>query len=1036
MTSDYAAIREENRTYYGTGVGTYGPPLLAERYAERTHFIFEILQNAEDALARLSRQPASRAVSFDIEENALRISHYGDPFNEQDVRSICRIAESNKNSLTAIGKFGIGFKSVYAFTDRPEIHSGHNQFCINNLVFPTEIHPIEKDLWETIIRLPFDKADVHPDTAKSEIAGKLRGLDMKTLLFLQEISEIRWKIGEGNYRVYSKETQVLEPFVKKVRLSSTGEPEMENWIVFSHPVYHQGEKAGAVQIAFLIEEDSNSDQWSISDLQESPLFAFFETAVETNFNFLMHGPYRTTPSRDNIPPHDQWNIDLINQTADLLKESIHWIRDQRLLTADILEKLPLESGTVRQRTPSMFAPIPREASNVVRWASVLPIQDGKYISSENGKLGTEDVREIIDPSQLTTLFSKRTEQFWLSDTVRQQRTPYLYNFLTTVCKVPSVNPAWLLRNFTQHFLEQQTDEWVQRLYAFFYGRRLSQTDRESAPLIRLENGRHVRAIGDNGIPSAYLPGEHPTEFPTVRSSICENEDAVAFLKEIGLHEVDQIADEHQHIIPKYRNKQYAPDKEEYTADMQRILAAFDTASRQRKDELVSQLRDVQFIRSIESQDKESRMVIPSAAYWPTSELMTLFSGMTEIIFFDTEIVPHELEQSLKTMLSSYGMHCQLHPIRFTPQLSRSEKRKIRKERGHVGITESREETIEDWRIDHLSNVLETLSTLPLYSSHKPEALWNLLIELWSTNADVFHGTYQWYHYDRYQQEFSASFVKILQNTPWISGSDGALLRPSEVLFDDLAWVPHPELQKRIGFKSPAIAELEELCGFEPGMLDRLKARGITNLEELEKILPLPPAPQPRSPESGDTPRQEPRPYGRVTRQQPQSTTGDARSSPRGSGTHSPGQPRTQNEGFISYVAVHPEDRDPEPSDAERKRRLDLEHQAVQLIQRDDPAWIAAPPNTPGYDLYSLDENGEAIEWCEVKALSGSLDNGPVRMSRTQFDFAREQGDACWLYVVEYAADPAQARILKIQNPAGLARTFTFDRGWRDVALRD
>ena len=124
------------------------------------------------------------------------------------------------------------------------------------------------------------------------------------------------------------------------------------------------------------------------------------------------------------------------------------------------------------------------------------------------------------------------------------------------------------------------------------------------------------------------------------------------------------------------------------------------------------------------------------------------------------------------------------------------------------------------------------------------------------------------------------------------------------------------------------------------------------------------------------------------------------------------------------------------SDAERQRRLDLERMAVQLICKRDPDWIVAPPNTPGYDLYMLDERGEAVEWCEVKSLSGSLDDWPVSVSRTQFDFAREKGAAFWLYVVEHAGDAEQARILKIQDPAGLARTFTFDRGWRDVALKD
>lgn len=52
MASNYEAICEENQRRYGTDIGRIGPMLLADRYDDRTHFIFELLQNAEDALGR------------------------------------------------------------------------------------------------------------------------------------------------------------------------------------------------------------------------------------------------------------------------------------------------------------------------------------------------------------------------------------------------------------------------------------------------------------------------------------------------------------------------------------------------------------------------------------------------------------------------------------------------------------------------------------------------------------------------------------------------------------------------------------------------------------------------------------------------------------------------------------------------------------------------------------------------------------------------------------------------------------------------
>ena len=61
MASDYAAIREANKAEYGN-VGRWGRDVLVNRYDSSAHFIFEILQNAEDALKRRNGWNGSREV--------------------------------------------------------------------------------------------------------------------------------------------------------------------------------------------------------------------------------------------------------------------------------------------------------------------------------------------------------------------------------------------------------------------------------------------------------------------------------------------------------------------------------------------------------------------------------------------------------------------------------------------------------------------------------------------------------------------------------------------------------------------------------------------------------------------------------------------------------------------------------------------------------------------------------------------------------------------------------------------------------------
>ena len=59
---------------------------------------------------------------------------------------------------------------------------------------------------------------------------------------------------------------------------------------------------------------------------------FFPTEKETFLGFLIQGPYRTTPARDNVPGHDPSNQALVRQTAALLADVLRELRDDGLLT--------------------------------------------------------------------------------------------------------------------------------------------------------------------------------------------------------------------------------------------------------------------------------------------------------------------------------------------------------------------------------------------------------------------------------------------------------------------------------------------------------------------------------------------------------------------------------------------------------------------------------------------------------------------------------------------------------------------------------
>ena len=95
---------------------------IVERYSDQAHFIYELLQNADDAGATRAR--------FYLKPDELIFVHNGtghfsitapDPESEErdaqnktlgDVNAITSVGSSNKTD-NAIGKFGVGFKAVF-----------------------------------------------------------------------------------------------------------------------------------------------------------------------------------------------------------------------------------------------------------------------------------------------------------------------------------------------------------------------------------------------------------------------------------------------------------------------------------------------------------------------------------------------------------------------------------------------------------------------------------------------------------------------------------------------------------------------------------------------------------------------------------------------------------------------------------------------------------------------------------------------------------------------------------------------------------
>ena len=832
MPSDYTKIREDNIKEYGEG--TRHLAFLGKLYTDRTHFIFELLQNAEDA--------GASQIRFRLFEGRLEVNHDGRLFNEADVRGVCGVGEGTKSEdLTQIGKFGIGFKSVYAYSSTPEIHSGDENFAIEDYVRPSCREPRNlENPWSTLFVLPFNVEGVDPETACQEIGERLRNLSARTLLFLRSIKEIRYELPEGTSGEYLRD-EVARGLGRHITVigQNDSQEEDENWLVFERSVMVQdGNFEVRVEAGFCLETNKEDETESVSRVNDAPLIVFFPTEKETRLGFLIQGPYRTTPARDNIPINDAFNKKLIEETAELIVESLRQLKEMELLSVSLLEALPVR--TVDFPEDSRFYPIFSRVREALLGEELLPADDGTFVTAPNAKLvrGIELMR-LLNQDQLRALFQSDDDIKWLTRGITEGQTPDLRSYLMNELDIYEFTPERFASNLSAEFLAKQPDEWIIKFYAFLHGQkalwrsgRWSRGILRSKPIVRLEDGNNVNPFKDvdsfnnNELPSAYLAvgADIETSFPIVKLSISQDEEAYKFLVDLGIPELDIVAEVIEKILPRYRTGAVISE-EKHKQDISQIEHAYKTDSSEKRNRLRNELLATPFVLASFGEAK-SRYCKPDEVYFETDKLRLYFSDNPMYGF-----VSREYSEATMSLLENLDV---TSAVRVT--------RRNKNSRGHVVIRnfhghhkrgldgfdpEIKIEGIE-FAIHHSSNEKSTF-------------IWN---EIAIPYASCIRGTVESSSRQTYEDSDKeiviSNFGKLLIESAWLPGPDGVLHKPDELALDDLpeSFIRDEKLADQLHIKPNEVAQLAEKIGVNQRTikLARLLEEHPEQLEKFEKFL--------------------------------------------------------------------------------------------------------------------------------------------------------------------------------------------------------
>jgi hypothetical protein len=608
----------------------------------------------------------------------------------------------------------------------------------------------------------------------------LSNLEPRTLLFLNNIKEIRWNnLDSKNFMSKSSKKFPGIQGAKRVKIISASAK--EEYVIFHKPIYIEG--AGLkVEVAYKLGKSGGNKNTIMPLEQTSKLVAYFPTEKETSLNFIIQGPYKTTPNRENIPIEEEKNKIMIEATADLVAESISKTRKMGMLNVDFLKALPLdEKNTGNYIYKRLF----EKVKDKLLSEKLIPTDDNKYgTPAEVAIPKNYDLVEILNNNDLWALFSKKK---WINKETLHDSDGLIRKYFVSDLGILEIGNEELIEVLDEQFLSKKSDGWLRRFYGYMakYPNLWKEDEKRTKsplrykPIIRLETGEMWPPFDRNGTIQVYLPGNGASLYRTVKRTFMDHKGAVKFLKELGLTEPDIFSEIEKYIFPKYEGGYPEPDQD-YLNDFLKLMNGYEKLLQSKKISFAKRLSESSFILSASSDNSEKSLRKPNDVYFLTEELKTYFCGHSPAFFVSEDLIGKLDRNKVEAFLEEIGVSRYPRRIRVEGIAKLTNEEKI----GRVGYTNRPVNRI-DYEYDGLDNLLAMLN------EDKSIILWKFLLkrlENCSNNEakEFFKGEENWEYYWHNRSGIDAAFTIKLRNASWVLGRDGQFRRPSDFTFDQVS----------------------------------------------------------------------------------------------------------------------------------------------------------------------------------------------------------------------------------------------------------
>lgn len=662
---------------------------VVEKYSDQAHFIYELLQNADDACATKAR--------FILEENRLIFAHNGtrhfsvsNPANEDidsenktlgDINAITSIANSNKTDAS-IGKFGVGFKAVFQYTQTPHIYDPSFKFKIERFIVPimlTDDFPGRR-ADETLFVFPFDHMERDADKAYSDISDKLKNLSFP-LLFLTNLKDIEFEFSSvlGLYGKNIKETVKLDGTVAEhlILTQNAGDDlyDEDLWL-FSR----LDECERRYSVGFFMDKEG-----SLKPVNE-PAFCFFPTKEVTNLNFILHAPFLLTDSREGIRAGVEHNDKMIKRLANLSADAMEYLRDigvkksVRLIDDNIVEIIPVDkdefSDTSDKRKVS-FLPFYEAIKKKFGVTELIPTFDDYVMPDDAYWAAVPQLAQLFNNSQLGEIVENKDAQWAFVSLGRdevQRNNKALFNYIEALVKT-NLNEDAIINGRTRDFfynrtlgirqslesikgidaafIEKQEISWLHEFYKW-----LSETKHRSEiisdkPIFLDQNRKAAAAFDDEEQLILFLPVKDVEGYKVVHEELLSNKDTLEFIKSIGIKQPSLKDQIYNIILPQYT------DGADIDTDPHFMIFFnyYCKCSNEEIEEFVDLIKGYDFLTFFE--DDVACRGKASEMYMPTDDLVRYFKSKPSTRFIDLDsyksMVGREREKYLISFLTELGV---------------------------------------------------------------------------------------------------------------------------------------------------------------------------------------------------------------------------------------------------------------------------------------------------------------------------------------------------------------------------------------------